>query len=355
MRFNTFVLTGLTALACLGMGSKALANGRNPGSLLIFPEFDNRVSDLTLLTVTNTNSGVNPDGSNGTVRVEFVYIGRVGLNHQDLDCLEFNRTEILTANDTFTAITSAHNPNQEQGFFYVFAKDLKSGRAITFNWLIGNLMSIRGIEQLEYSMNPVAFKGLTAAGTATDVDGDHIRDLSGLSGSPLTTEYEAVPNEILIPRFLATGGSYASEMLLIALSGGSAFQTIANFWIYNDNEEAFSAQYQFHCWARVPLSQINGAFSDQFLKSTNHNPLEIVGLPASAHESGWIRVYGDVAYSTQEQINDPAMYAVLIERVGTFAAADLPFESNETQGNGALFPHSIFGDGDPTPVNGDNQ
>ncbi|MFO1010158.1 MAG: hypothetical protein U1F29_08865 [Planctomycetota bacterium] len=346
MSINKFALTGLIALASLGMASKAMANGRNPGSLLLFPEFDNRGGDLTLLTVTNTNTGVNADGSDGSVKVEFVYIGKYGHDHHQLDCLEFNRTETLTANDTLSLITEVHNPQHEQGYVYAFAKDRVTGKAKVFNHLIGNLMTLESWDTLEYSMNPVVFKGIGNAQTGvTDLDNDNVRDLDGV-------EYEAVPEEILIPRFLGSGDQFRSELILIGLSGGAAFDTIADFWVYNDNEEAFSAQYQFRCWDRVRLDRINGVFTQDFLaNSTNHAANEIVG--ASDVESGWMRVYGGTAFSTAEQILNPAVYAVLVERIAGYGAADLPFESVATQNNGDLLPRGIFGD--PSGSNGDNQ
>jgi hypothetical protein len=338
MRLNKFLLAGVTAL---GLASTAMAGGRNPGSLLLFPEFDNRQANLTLLTVTNTNG----DTLNGTIKVEFVYIGKYGPNNTLLDCLEFNRTHTLTPNDTLSVITSAHNPQQEQGFVYVFAKDVNTGQAKVFNHLIGNEMTIMGIEALDYSLNPVSFKAI-GQGTNADLDGDTNRDLDGL-------EYETAPDEIYVPRFLGQGGSYVSELILLGLSGGTSFTTIVNFWIYNDNEEAFSAQYSFKCWERKLLGQINGAFTESFLDTTNNAPGEIVG--ASARESGWFRVYGGTAFSTAEQITDPAVYAVLVEKIASHGASDLPFESVARQDNGALLPRGIFGDGDPTPVNGDNK
>jgi hypothetical protein len=337
MRFNKYVLSGLTAVASLGMASEAFADGRNPGSLLLFPEFNNRQSDLTLVTVTNTN----PDLVNGTVKVEFIYIGKFDRDGNPINCLEFNRTETLTANDTITLITSAHNPQQEQGFLYAFAKDPATNKALAWDWLIGNLMAIRGIEAFEYSMNPVAFKGI-GDGEFTNQDNDTVRDLDGM-------EYEQIADEILIPRFLATGFGFDSELILLGLSGGAAFETIVNFLVYNDNEEVFSAQRQFRCWERVKLATISGVFSNQFLKGTNHALNEIVG--ASQREAGWMRLDGLAAFSSAEQISDPAIYAVLVEKVNIFGAADLPFE-NGLQANGDLFPVGIFGDGG---VNGDNQ
>ena len=81
-----------------------------------------------------------------------------------------------------------------------------------------------------------------------------------------------------------------------------------------------------------------------FLKTTNHAVNEPLG--ATNRESGWIDLDGGVAYSTVEQIDDPAVYAVLVERVGRNAAsADLPYEEGER--NGDLWPTGIWGDGAP--------
>jgi hypothetical protein len=336
MRFTKFALSGLTVLACLGTASEALANGRNPASLLLFPEFDNTINDLTLLTVTNTNTGVNPDGSNGTVIVEFVYIGKFNLQHQVINCLEFDRPEILTANDTISVITKVHNPQQEQGFVYAFAKDLVTGKAKVFNFLIGNVLTLESITQLEYSMNPVAFKGIGNGSGNTDLNNNGLLDLDGM-------EYESVPDQILIPRFIGVDGvHYNSELILIGLTGGALFQTIVDFLIFNDNEEAFSAQFTFQCWNRVPLIQINGVFTQQFLKSTNNAPNEIIGAPQV--EAGWMKLNGHTAFSTHAQFNDPAIYAVLIEKIGLIAAADLPFETPQLNVTpGALFSHTLLG------------
>jgi hypothetical protein len=351
MRLTKFLLSGATALAAVGLAPDASANGRNPGSLLLFPEFDNRTNNghLTLLTVTNTNTGVgNPGNADGTIKVEFIYIGKYGSNSQELNCLEFNRTETLTANDTISVLTNVHNPQHEQGFVYAFAKDKTTNKAISFNWLIGNVLTLESITQVEYSMNPVAFKAIPAQGANTDIDnggnGDGVRDLDGV-------EYEPVPEEILIPRFIGTGGPYDSELILIGLSGGKAFETITDFLVYNDNEEVFSAQYKFRCWDRVYLNDINNLFTQDFLKTTGHAANEIIG--ASQVESGWIRVFGNSAFSTAEAIIDPAIYAVLVERIGNVGAADLPFESVATQANGDLFPVGLFGD--PSGNNSDNQ
>jgi hypothetical protein len=329
MRFHKYVLSGLTALAGLGMASDALAGGRNPGSLLLYPEFDNRDGEVTLLTVTNTaNSG-------DDVKVEFVYIGRYadcqGSGNGgscDVNCEEFNRNAVLTPNDTLTLITNYHNPQHEQGYVYVFAKDA-GGQPMAHNYLIGNLMTIDGIERFEYSMNPVAYEGL-----AGDLNGNGLRDLDG-------DEYEQSAQEILVPRFMGQGGSYRSELIFIGLTGGAAFSTTVDFLIYNDNEEVFSSEYTFRCWDRVRLNDISGIFNNSFLRDfTDHASNEILG--ASSRESGWMRMEGHHASSTSTTLANPAIYAVLLERIGERGAADLPFENGQN-GNGALLARSLDG------------
>lgn len=322
---------------------------RRPGSLLLYPEFDNRAGDVTILTLTNTDCGVNsPD-----VTVEIVYIEKDG-------CSEFNRTITLTACDTLTLLTNVHNPNHQQGYAYAFAKNAQ-GTPIVWNHLIGNLLVVSGIEAFDYSVNPVVFGGIGSAsgipqpdGSTTNLDGDTIRDLDG-------AEYEPAPDVITIPRFLGQdypgpkggGGPIHSQVILIALSGGQQFtETAIDCLLYNDNEEDFSFTHTFYCWEKPFLLDIAPAASNVFLKTTDHDPDEIVGAPQ--REAGWICCDGLVASSSQESIMDPAFYMLLVERIGTYAAADLPFECG-VQYNGALLPRNLLGDGDPVPMNGDNQ
>lgn len=326
---------------------------RLPGSLLLFPEFDNLDGDVTVVTVTNVDC---TRQSEDTI-VEFKYI--------DKDtCAEFNREEILTPCDTLTLLTNVHNPEDEQGYLYVFAKD-ERGNPVVNNNLIGNLMVISGFEAFDYSVNPVAFLGIGSnsgivqpTGTQTDLDDDGVLDLDA-------REYEPAPEVITIPRFLGQDEEegpalFQSQLILINLSGGSQFETTLDCLLYNDNEESFSFNHTFDCWEKTRLRDINFAFSNSFLQGLEDDPEEIVGAPS--RESGWLCCDGSEATSPTETIEDPAFYMVLVERVGDYGVADLPFECG-IQTNGALLPRDNNGDGDidrdgdgiPDPVEGDNQ
>ena len=206
---------------------------------------------------------------------------------------------------------------------------LSGGQATVHNGLIGSALVINGIENFDYSVNPVSYEGI-----AGDVNGNGLRDLDG-------TEYEASAGEILVPRYFGQGGPFASELILIGLSGGAAFHTTVDFAIYNDNEEMFSAEHTFHCWQKARLLDISGVFANDFLKlSTNHDSDEILG--AANYESGWFSLHGHMANSPTTTISSPAVYAVLVEEANSIGVSDLPFEAGQNF-SGALLARSNDG------------
>lgn len=329
-------------------------NRQNPGSLLLFPEFDNRPGRATLITVTNTNCEDVAGVINPGIDVEFVYIGKYDVYGNDLDCIEFNRTRHLTPCDTFTALTNFDNPTQARGYVYVFAKDSVTHRPVVFNHLIGQELLLGGQGFLDDALNALVFRGIgnvngiKTPGAETDLDGDGIRDLDGL-------EYDRSPDQLLIPRFLGVDpplhagngkenqASIRSRLILIGLSGGTEFTTLVDFLVYNDNEEVMSTQYPFRCWDTPDLTDISNVFLNQFLRNqTNDDPNEIAH---TNREAGWMRINGRIAVSTANVvINDPAVYAVLVEHITSgHSVAELPFELC-TQDNGDLLPTSAFGD-----------
>ncbi|MCY2959223.1 MAG: hypothetical protein NTY35_03575 [Planctomycetota bacterium] len=313
-----------TAAALCGMSFSALAGAGAPeaGSLLLFPCFDSNRGSTTILTVTNTNSDFTQVGQlyAGTVDVEFVYINKN-------DCQEFNRTRRLTPNDTLSVLAKNDNPNQREGYCYVFAKSPLSGAAISWNHLIG-ISQVDSAVGASVDINPYVFKAIGAQGVATDVNSDGLRNLDGV-------EYEGSPDRLLVPRFLAQGPA-DSTLVLINLTGAARFTAVVDFLIYNDNEEVFSAQYDFKCWKKVDLDQISGSFRQDFLVTTNHNVLESV----NGTETGWFRLNGNLAYSTADSETNPAILAALFEDyIGN--TGELPFTSG-TQTNGELVSQSVF-------------
>jgi hypothetical protein len=321
MRFHKFALTGMTAIACCGLASEAVADGRNAGSLLLYPEFNNQVGSATVITITNVSTTTEVD-------VEFVYI-------DGSDCSEFNREETLTANDTLTVLAKNHNPQNDYGYMYAFARE-GVGNPISHDYLIGNVMVIDGMNgdsgwSLEYSFNAVSFETDVADGGSTELTANGLRDLDG-------DEYHGAPAEIQVPHFWGQGGAFDADLILIGLSGGSKFETTVDFLVYNDNEVAFSTEYSFECWARTSLVSVSALFEEDFLEGSGQDEDENI----HNHESGWFRMWGDIASSSSTDIEDPAVYGVLIENIYSFGAADLPWEEGVNL-NGKLLARSLDG------------
>jgi hypothetical protein len=334
MSLKLLAFVAAFSAAFAGMGLNTVAD--TPGSLLVFPFFDNTRGDLTLLTVVNTSS----DQVNGTINVEFVY-------RSETTCLEFNRTRTLTPGDELSVITKFDNPNMTRGYCYVFAKSKTTGVAIAFDHLIGTeIILTTSDSDPDFANAPVVFQagaGLTE-GSATDVNNNGLRDLNGI-------EYSQAPDQLLFPRFFGQGGpgNWHSQAVFINLTGGAQFQALVNLLIWNDNEEVFSAQYQFQCWVLVDLLDISPVFSNSFLLSTANDPGEVFNGGHPFNEVGWFSVNGLVAFSTAAQFNDPAVLGLLIERGSTAegpslsnGGALLPFTLG-TQTNGSLLSTNIFG------------
>lgn len=329
---STLALAGVVSLS---LGSSAMADGdlvvdRDPascgptvGSLLVYPIFDNTRGRMTFLTVTNTNDDV----VNGTVSVEWIYIDAES-------CLEFNRTSLLTANDTLTVYTGAHNPNMQRGYAYAFAKSPVTGQVIAWDHLAGTNLMFGSTTVFDVELNAVVYKAAEglAEGAPTDLDNDNVRDLNGL-------EYQQSADELIVPRFFGNDIRVRTDLVLLGLTG-ARFTTIIDFLIYNDNEEVFSSQYSFDCWDRVRVTDITRAFTRDFLLSSNQNPFEIQG---STLEAGWYRMDGNIAFSTAAQVSDPAFLAVQLERINLgVGVASLPF-CKGVQDNGGLLSLNLFG------------
>jgi hypothetical protein len=260
------------------------------------------------------------------------------LDECELSCVRYEKSRTLTGNDTLTLLTCADNPEQQAGYVYAYALD----RALDpggFDVFIGQMQIIDGIHSWNYSVNALDFRAGVGHRKETDIDGDGHRDLNG-------SEYEMAPNELLVPRFFGQADpsnphGVFSDLVLIALSGGSYFDTTVDFQVYNDNEEMFSAEHTFSCWEKVALGQISGVFSQAFLRDqTNHDVNEVFGNPTL--ETGWFRMSGRVANSTAGSIQNPAIYGVLLERAGRVSVGDAPFEIGGRAGH--LSVQQVVGD-----------
>ena len=332
-------LINKTSLALLGlaaMAPAALADGREPGSVLVYPVVQSQLGTpavFNVISVTNTNRA----GSGETdVHFEYVNVSTSGSPFLFANCTIADRVETLTPADTLSVLTSCHNggasPSAANGYLVVSAMDPNAVDTYwSFNHLIGSEQYVSANGGM-FSLNAIPFNAEGAEGSDTDLDNDGRRDFDGL-------EYEGVADELYIDAYV---GVLGGNLALISMTGGE-FLTNVDFIIYNDDEFQLSAQYSFSCWTNTPLADISGFFTDAGLNTTVNDTRELDincdGLDDV--ETGWAIVRPTTALSiTSGNINNPAVLGALVNTdPGTqFENGRLLWESVAKQLNGQ-FPN----------------
>jgi hypothetical protein len=321
-------LSLLTLATTTAAVATASADGREPGSLLIYPLQQSALLDPTVfnvVSVTNTNRA-----GNATTDVYFEYVNVSPSLSPFLfaNCSIVDRVETLTPADTLSVLTSCHNgAAAAQGYLVVTARDPDAlDTPWSFNHLIGS-QQIVTISGGMYSLNAIPFTSPLPQGAKTDLSpNDGSRDFDGV-------EYEPIPDELYIDNYI---GAFPTRLALLSLCGGEYLNNV-NFVIYNDDEFQLSGQFAFACWAHVPLAQISGYFTAQGLATTNDDPreLDINCDGQQDFDTGWAIVRPKNALSlTSPSVNDPAVLGALTLDGGQFNNGRLLWESVAKQTNG---------------------
>ncbi len=305
LRASLVILSAMTAFPGI---AGAQPRDLEPGSLLVYPFFDNRPGRETVVTVTNTNfdRSVTPNGfKTGDVLAHFVYV-------DGLDCLEFDRAEFLTPGDTLTVPTTVHDPHAGFGFLYVYATDPETHEPIEFDHLLGDILVIASGLEGGWSIQAVAFQAFPggppgpAAPTSgsghafTDADGDGLRDFDGI-------EYDLFPDALYVPRFFEEGARNQTQLVLVT-PFGPEYIASAEFSIFNNSEDRFSRSLRFSCWFAADLSTISSITS-----SLGGNPFEF-----APRQTGWLRIAGGrlINRSGRREPFDTAVLGFALENLG---------------------------------------
>jgi hypothetical protein len=321
-------LSLLTLASASFATADALADGREPGSLLIYPLQQSALLDPTVfnvVSVTNTNRA-----GNATTEVHFEYVNVAPSPTPFLfaNCNISDRVETLTPADTLSILTSCHNgATNARGYLVVTARDPDE---VDTPWSFDHLVGSQQIVTLGggiYSLEAIPFTSPRPERAKTDVSpNDGQRDFDGV-------EYEPIPDELYIDSY---NGALAGRIALVSLTGPE-YLTNVDFIIYNDDEFQLSGQYSFACWAHVPLADISGYFTSQGLATTIDDPseLDITCDDVQEFDTGWAIVRPKNALSiTSDPISDPAVLGALTLDGGPFNNGRLLWESIQKQTNG---------------------
>lgn len=337
------------ALAATALAPMSFAEGRHPGSALVYPVHRSGILPqetaqfFTVVCVTNSNlTPATPFSFGGSTNVQFDYVNVMRDPQNPLKpymCTVNDVVEFLTPADTLCVLTSCHNAvSNQEGYLVVQAQDpAKFKTAWSWNYLMGSEMVVTTLGGV-YSINAIPFSSPLATGTETDLDGDGQLDFDG-------NEYEAIADTLYIDGFIAVGGS---SLALLNLTGGVDFLATVKFDVWNDNEFPLSTTIQFKCWFEEKLRNVSLVFSEEFLEqNTPHDPQELdINCDRRGElETGWARINGVIASSTAETIPNPALLgAISAGPAPSIDGGRLLWESTAKQVNGDFLK---FGVDDP--------
>ncbi len=292
----------VTLLLCLA--APAAADEPRPGSVLVFPAHHTDATRITCIAVTNTS----PSQS---VNALFRYVTSgedLFTSNASRDCKELYRAELLTPSDTVAVTTNCHaaGGGDAHGYLIVSAKSTLTGQSADLDYLVGHALifdSAPGFGGV-ITYLPASYAGLSGDGQPTDADFDGRLDFDGI-------EYEQLPDDLYIDSFLGLGGSRLS---LINLTGDNDATVSVQFYIFNDNERAFSATFSFQCWFEQPLTSISAAFSEGFLLANLPNDPGEIDIDCDGIqdvESGWAQVSGLSAFGNFSSVSNPPLLGSL--------------------------------------------
>jgi hypothetical protein len=340
MKALTFLATAAVATGALA--TDALADGRNPGSVLVYPihrSGGDAVAGFwfTILCVTNINTAPQtPISFGGSTNVHFNYVN-VTPNPADpfkpLNCVIFDRIEFLTPADTLCVLTSCHNAFGglgQEGYVFVSAENpnLPPGNAWDHDYLIGSEL-VLAASGVSYMLDAIPFNALVPAPATPP--GIPIR----LDGAT----YEGVPN-IHYADFVAAANS---RLTMISLAQGSLCNQLY-FAVYNDNERPLSATLRFACWFDQPLTAVNPLFANSFLARLPNDPdeLDINCDGLGDLETGWFAVDSTGLFYANGQrfagpgANDGAVLGAITAGPTSANGGRLLAESERKQTDGVL-------------------
>jgi hypothetical protein len=335
-----FKFLSAAALVVLALAPSALADGRKPGSVLVFPVHRSGSTFVTIVSVTNTNTlPMNPVSFGGATTAHYEYVNTVA-NPMDpqipLMCIVFDRYEFLTPADTFSVLTSCHNAITsagQEGYLVVSAQDpYLFDTPWNFNWLVGSELVINASGGM-YSVNAIPFKAVNNDGLATDLNGNGALDFDGV-------EYEGIPDVLYIDNFVALAGS---QLALVSLTGGPMATNMVYFDVWNDNEYPMSTTKLMGCWFDQPLVNVSPLFEEFFLKNnTPHDPteLDLTCSGVGGIETGWARIQslGVFLPGGQPFASDGALLGCITAGIATVIdGGHLLWESDALQFNGRAF------------------
>jgi hypothetical protein len=243
----------------------------------VYPYFDTDTAKESVITVTNVNAlqiyDQNTDTLWGDVFIKFYYV-------DGDDCSVTNREALLTPADTLTVLASEHNPAFNSGWLYIVAHDpwtklfairydgqliLNPPDLIYNSGLIGDVLVVDGSRNHLWAIPAIGIKA------NPKIKWKELADTNVNKVLEFGTEFEGLPSTLFISSFIELG-VFDSEAYLILLTFLPVdFTVYLDFLFYNNDEEEFSQEWDFNCYANVIMTDIFESADKIKEKSTHYD------------------------------------------------------------------------------------
>lgn len=282
-------LTLATTLAALLSSSFATADGRKPGSLLLYPL---QRADIGFTILALTNTAVQPAGPTtfgDSTNVHFHYVNvqpHEWLPTRTRGCSVFDRVEFLTPADTLSVLVNCHNPSGAFGSRGYVVAIAENPSAVNTPWSHNHLVGSATVALATgviFQYNALAQESLAADGDPADVSpANFAADFNGV-------EYETLPERLYVDSF----STLATQSLALAnLTGRTSDINRIHLTVWNDNEFPMSLTFEMDCWFHAALSDLSPLFTQEFMASVPNDPEEFDCTCDGVGdvESGWLEI-----------------------------------------------------------------
>jgi len=274
------VLILVAVVAATARPGAAQPQSREPGSCLLFPLYDTRDANSTLVTVTNTNTSREDCGGGrdaGDVLLHYVYF-------EGDARLQFDRYELLGPGDTLTVLADTHNPEGVEGYLLVSASFKDAGGPAfetSFDAIVGSAVVIDSLRERAFRYSPYVFQAVVEPADPcdrprTDVDGDGAIDFDGL-------EYSRFPRELILDSFFEERGRFESELVLVSTVRSDDTAEL-DFSLINNEGAVVTGVLAMPSWWRGSLSDLSPVAGDLGGRVVLDNPGSV--------ETGWLQIGG---------------------------------------------------------------
>jgi len=305
--FAALVFAQVLAQGATGQGARYVAPQNTPGSILLFPLVDTSEGNLSLVSITNTNSSQRFISGmpyrEGQVDLLLRYI------YSDGSVVE--NVSRMDAGGVYSFFAQSHAGRVHTGYLYVIARDPFTGEAIDFDFLLGSSLILDLNSQAGFGLDSIAFKALAKENNSpTGISPlGHVYSDIGKDGAFYLdgNEFSATYDSVSVPMLFEEIPGVIETELVVLTTLPVNYRIDVRIELFNNNESSFEVPMSFQVWKKSNFGAIS-----EVAKTPNLNGVN----PTGEIRTGWARIQAThaVDMTTGQAILSPGIMGCYLTR-----------------------------------------